>query len=50
MFTGIIEEVGIIKKIIDRAAGVQIDISATKIMVACNVFHDIHSIQLCYFK
>jgi len=32
MFTGIVEEVGIIKKITDKASGVQIDISANKIM------------------
>ena len=37
MFTGIIEEVGIIKKIIDKTTGVQIDISATKIMDDMNV-------------
>ena len=35
--TGIIEEVGIIKKIIDKTTGVQIDISATKIMDDMNV-------------
>ena len=32
MFTGIVEEVGIIKKITDKTSGVQIDISANKIM------------------
>ena len=37
MFTGIVEEVGIIKKITDKTSGVQIDISANKIMDDVNV-------------
>jgi len=37
MFTGIVEEVGIIKKITDKTSGVQIDISANKIMDDMNV-------------
>jgi len=37
MFTGIVEEVGIIKKITDKTSGVQIDISANKIMDDMNI-------------